>query len=367
MKTILRSFLLLLLPVWVLFQTFSCQTKNSGKVALDITLQPFKKLSEYNFFSGKLNVLQPNEQVIPYDLITPLFTDYAFKARFVFVPEGQSANFDTSQVLQLPVGSCLIKNFYYPEDFNQPEGKRRIIETRLLVHRESGWENLDYIWNDEQTEAFLEVAGAIKTVSWKHYDGTAQTVDYVVPNKNQCKGCHWRNEKNAISPIGPKVRNLNKDYGYAEGNMNQLAYWQKVGILTGFTSADASPRLADWADSTNYSVNDRARAYLDMNCAHCHHPNGPAYTTGLHMNVDNANPENLGVCKSPVAAGKATGGFLCDIVPGHPERSILTYRMASDDPGIKMPEVGKVLVHDEGLALITQWIAQMPENDCKVK
>jgi len=367
MKILIRALILLILPAWLLFNIFSCQTKDAGKVMLDIGIQPFKTLSEYQFFTGTLNELKPNARIIPYDLITPLFTDYAFKARFVYVPEGKSANFDTSQVLQLPVGSCLIKNFYYPEDFNKPEGKRRIIETRLLVHRESGWENLDYIWNDEQTEAFLEVAGAIKTVSWKHYDGSEKTVDYVVPSKNQCKGCHWRNEKAAISPIGPKVRNLNKDFAYADGTMNQLAYWQKAGILKGFSSPDASPRLADWTDSTKYNLNERARAYLDMNCAHCHNPNGPAYTSGLHLNVDNTNPENLGICKSPVAAGKATGGFQCDIVPGHPELSIFTHRMASDDPGIKMPEVGKVLVHKEGLALITQWIAQMPENDCKVK
>jgi hypothetical protein len=64
--------------------------------------------------------------------------------------------------------------------------------------------------------------------------------------------------------------------------MNQLAYWQKVGILKNFTSPDASPRLADWTDSIKYNFNDRARAYLDINCAHCHNPNGPAYTTGLH-------------------------------------------------------------------------------------
>lgn len=367
MRFLFRISLFILLPLWLLLNAVSCQTKSDGKVALDISQQPLKNLSEYHFFKGSINELKPNKGLIPYDLISPLFTDYAFKARFVYVPEGQSIDFDTSEVLQFPIGTCLIKNFYYPEDFNKPEGKRRIIETRLLVHRESGWENLGYIWNDEQTDATLEVAGVIKAVKWKHYDGSVRTVDYVAPNKNQCKGCHWRNEKNAISPIGPKASNLNKDFTYAEGTMNQLAYWQKVGILKNFTSPETSPRLADWTDSISYNINDRARAYLDINCAHCHNPNGPAYTTGLHLNIDNTNPENLGICKSPVAAGKATGGFLCDIVPGHPGLSILTYRMASEDPGIKMPEVGKVLVHKEGLALISQWIAEMEENDCKVK
>ena len=119
MKILIRALILLILPAWLLFNIFSCQTKDAGKVMLDIGIQPFTTLSDYQFFTGTLNELKPNARIIPYDLITPLFTDYAFKARFVYVPEGKSANFDTSQVLQLPVGSCLIKNFYYPEDFNK--------------------------------------------------------------------------------------------------------------------------------------------------------------------------------------------------------------------------------------------------------
>ncbi len=364
MKTLAKlSFALLSLAL--ITYTISCN-KPVSKVTLDVASQPFKKLSDYNFFTGSLNELKPNERIIPYDLVTPLFTDYAHKARFVYVPEGKSAHYDTSKVLHLPVGSCLVKNFYYPEDFRKPEGRRRIIETRLLVHRDGGWDNLDYIWNDEQTEAFLENAGDIKQVSWIHYDGKKMNLDYVVPNKNQCKSCHWRNDA-SFSPIGPKVRNLNKDYAYNSGTENQLTHWAKAGILKGAPAPDVSPKITDWADSTHCTVNERARAYLEMNCGHCHSPNGPAYTSGLHLNLGNSNLENLGFCKAPVAAGKATGNFLYDIVPGHPEQSILTFRMESTDPGIKMPEIGRGLVHTEGVALIRQWIAEMNASDCSVK
>lgn len=343
---------------------YNACNRTAGKIAaVAIGDKPFKKLSEYNFFTGTLNQLLPNERVLPYDLITPLFTDYAFKARFVYVPEGKSAELDTTQVLQLPVGSCLIKNFYYPEDFQKPEGKRRIIETRLLVHRENGWENLDYIWNDEQTEAMLDNAGDIKKVSWVHYDGTKREIDYVIPNKNQCKGCHWRNEK-SFSPIGPKVRNLNRDYAYTDGTENQLVRWAKMGFLKGDVQPENLPRIADWTAKDKHSVHERALAYLEMNCAHCHNPNGPAYTSGLYLNLENTNPENMGICKAPVATGKASGGRMYDIVPGHPDLSILTYRMESDDPGIKMPELGRVQVHTEGVALIRQWIQEMPARMC---
>ena len=364
MNTFLRKLFTLTFIALFIGYLIGCNFFQSNKVCLDVTAKPFEKLSDYHFFTGILNELIPTEKIVPYDLITPLFSDYAFKARFVYVPEGKSAEYDTSQVLQLPVGSCLIKNFYYPEDFNKPEGKRRIMETRLLVHRDKEWDALDYIWNDEQTEAVLESAGDIKKVSWTHYDGSKKEVDYIIPNKNQCKSCHWNNEK-GIQPIGPKVRNLNRNLQYATVNENQLTHWVNIGYLKNAPAPELCPKVADYKDAKNYTVDQRSRAYLAMNCAHCHNPQGPAYTSGLYLNVDNKNPENLGICKTPVAAGKATGNLFFDIMPGKPDSSILVYRMLSDDPGIRMPEVGRSLLHKEGVQLIEQWVTEMTANPCK--
>ena len=355
--------LFFLLPALFVIYIAGCNFKKSTVVVLDVAAKPFENLSEYNFFGGVMNELKPNARVLPYDLITPLFSDYAHKARFIYMPEGIHANYDTSKVLQLPVGACLIKNFYYPLDFRVKGGKRRIMETRLLVHRNKAWDALDYIWNDEQTEAHLENAGDIKEVSWIHYDGAKRKTDYIIPNKNQCKGCHWNNEE-GLQPIGPKVRNLNRDLDYADGKENQLVRWQKMGFLSNVPDLKTVPQLANWADSLNYTVNERARAYLEMNCGHCHNPQGPAYTSGLYLNIGNANFENLGFCKTPVAAGKATGNHFYDIVPGNPAESIMPFRMKSEDPGIRMPELGKGLVHTEGVALIEQWIGEMKADAC---
>ncbi len=346
--------------------TGSCNTKKSAEVKLDVSAKPLEKLSGYNFFTGLLNELKPNQRVIPYDLNTPLFSDYAHKARFIYMPEGKSVDYDTSQVLQFPVGSCLIKNFYYPDDFRVLDGKRRILETRLLVHRETGWDALTYIWNDEQTEANLEIAGDIKRVSWIHDDGAKKEIDYLIPNKNQCKGCHWNNGINIV-PIGPKVRNLNRDFDYAEGKENQLVYLAKAGFLKNMPPAEIYPRLAGFQDSAHYSVEQRARAYIEVNCGHCHNPQGPAYTSGLHLNLENQNVENLGFCKAPVAAGKATGNRLFDIVPGKPEESIFIFRMETNDPGMRMPEVGRSIMHNEGVDLIARWIREMKPDACKVQ
>ncbi len=356
-----------LMPMMFIVYLVSCNEKKSANVVLDVAKKPFENLSDYNFFAGIMKELKPNDRVIPYDLNTPLFTDYAQKSRFMYVPEGKTVEYDTTRVLQLPVGSCLIKNFYYQNDFREKAGSpRRIMETRLLVNRADGWEALDYVWNDEQTEAKLENAGDIKKVSWIHYDGSKRETDYIIPNKNQCKGCHWNNNT-SITPIGPKVRNINRDCDYGGVIENELLHLSKIGLLTKAPgSPDLAPRLAVWNDSTHFSLNDRARAYVEVNCGHCHNAKGPAYTSGLLLNLENSNPENLGICKSPVAAGKGTGNRLFDIVPGSPDKSIMIYRLGSVEPGIKMPELGRGLVHQEGLDLISQWIAQMEPRNCKL-
>jgi hypothetical protein len=175
----------------------SCTLSGTGKVALDIAAKPFEQLSQYNFFKGTLNQLLPNDRIMPYDLISPLFSDYAHKARFIYLPEGKTIDYVEDKVLQLPVGACIIKNFYYPADFRKPEGERRIIETRLLVHRADAWDAVEYIWNDEQTDAHLEVAGDLKRVSWIHFDGTKKDIDYIIPSKNQ-----WRHH--TYRPQGEK-------------------------------------------------------------------------------------------------------------------------------------------------------------------
>ncbi|WP_448520539.1 SO2930 family diheme c-type cytochrome [Rhodoflexus sp.] len=315
-------------------------------------------LSEYGFFKGALADLQPAANVLPYDLNTPLFTDYAHKQRFVYIPEGKQAIYNDSAVLAFPIGSVLIKNFYYNNDERKPEKGRRILETRLLIHEESGWVALPYVWNDEQTDAFLEPAGETKSVTWRDSKGAKQTIShYQIPNMNQCKGCHIVGK--TLMPIGPSARQLNGLYAYADGAENQLVKLSKLNKLLNLPELDKVPKLANWQDASA-SLDARARAWLDINCGHCHNPKGPASTSGLLLDIHTNDPKALGIMKTPVAAGKGSGGLLYDIVPRQPEKSILVYRLHSTDPGEMMPELGRSVVHREGLELIREWIRQMP-------
>ena len=313
----------------------------------------YETLSEYHFFRPPIHKLFPNDRVVPYDLITPLFSDYSEKARFVWMPPGSSAKAGETGDILFADGTVLIKNFYYQDNERDP-GK--IVETRLLVKRKSGWDPLTYIWNDDQSEAFLEIAGDFKEITATDHQGKEFTIDYVIPNKNQCKGCHERDRK--IVPVGPVLKNLNRDFTYVDGVKNQLVKWSELNYLDEYDPVRDTFKMADWADP-EANLHDRALAYLEVNCGTCHRSDGPANVSGLHLTSDESNLFNLGVFKAPVSAGKGSGGHSYDIVPGDPDASILVYRMESLEPGAMMPELGRKLVHKEGVQLIRDWISGM--------
>lgn len=314
---------------------------------------PFDLLSEYNFFEGTLSQQNPNEigGVIPYDLNTALFSDYAFKKRFVYVPEGSQIPFNaSSEVLNLPVGSVLIKTFYYKNN----DGSDKLIETRLLIHSSSGWDAQTYIWNDAQTDAIRSVIGATKSLTVMA-NGTEQTFSYLIPNQNQCKNCHAFN--GTLVPIGPTVPNLNKDYSYTDGRDNQIVKWVQNGILSD-PSTSILPAWGD-IDAAQIDLNDRARAYLHVNCASCHRREGSAANSGLYLEYDNMDSLSLGFWKTPVAAGDGSGGLSYGIYPGNAQESILLYRMKADAVDERMPEIGRELLHVQGIELIREWIDSM--------
>lgn len=339
-------------------------------------------LSEWGVFDVSSGALVLGDDVVPYDLNTPLFTDYAHKLRTIWVPgEAGAAAYRVGDYPDFPVGTVISKTFYYPrgdaagavlkaEDVDgqmspllQDLGSVHLIETRLLVRRGGGWEAVSYVWNDAQSDAALTRIGDAQALTLVDAGGTRQDFTYVVPNINQCAGCHAPNNTTRdLAPLGVRPRHLNKDYRHDGADQNQLEHLEAVGYLSGLGVADAAARNADWGN-VSLSLNGRARAYLDINCSHCHNPKGPADTSGLDLTMEAATGPALGLCKLPIAAGAGTGGLAYDIVPGAPDDSILLHRMKITDPGAMMPELGRSLVHDEGAELIREWISGL-EGAC---
>ncbi len=316
---------------------------------------PASTLDAYYLFVDASG-LTANARLTPYALNTPLFSDYAEKFRYLYLPPGKKAAYRAEGVLDLPIGATLVKVFAYPADFRKPDDKLRYIETRLLIHKPSGWVALTYVWNDAQDQAVLKRAGTRVAISFTDKNGTDRHIDYGVPNVNQCKECHSLSGE--ITPIGPKARNLNRTYTYASGSENELTHWSRLGLLTGAPDPHTMPVLPRW-DDLAAPLAGRARAYLDVNCGHCHNRAGLASNSGLYLTYEEANETAFGINKRPVAAGKGSGNLSFAIAPGHPEESILLYRMASTEPGVMMPQIGRTVTDDEAVKLIRDYITSL--------
>jgi hypothetical protein len=162
-----------------------------------------------------------------------------------------------------------------------------------------------------------------------------------------------------ISPIGPISGQLNRKNIYQGMVHDQLEYFVQKEVLTGLPHKDKRPRFAIWNQKDSGTLDERAKAYLHINCAHCHNDLGPAKNSGLNLTYHEKNNRRRGIFKPPIAAGKGSGNLKFSIVPGEPENSIMIYRYNSTDPGIMMPEIGRKSVHQEGLALLEQYIRSL--------
>ena len=322
-------------------------------VNFDLDAVPYATLSAYNFFDGTMADLRPVEGVLPYEVITPLFSDYASKQRFIWMPAGVSASYvNDHQVLDFPDGAVLIKSFYY--DQLLPSGERHHIETRLMFKRYGQWEFANYVWNEEQTEASLDMNGSFRPVSWLDEQGQQRETIYRIPSAVECLTCHKKGSD--PMPIGPKPQNLAMARPYPDGVQEQLAKWIGEGYL-----APGVPTTVDkvvrWNDPVA-TLDERVRAYIDMNCAHCH-------AEGSHCDYrpmrfawsETVDPVNLGVCVTP---DEEVLPALTHIVSsGNVARSMLHFRMNATDESVRMPLLGRTVVHEEAVEMIGQWIESL--------
>jgi uncharacterized repeat protein (TIGR03806 family) len=336
--------------------------KNGGSVSspvkFDLTQVPFPKLSDYHFFVGELKNQTPAYAVLPYQPASSLFSDYAHKKRFVWLPKNTKASFNGAEnVLEFPVGAVLIKTFYY--DNVQPANTTKIIETRLLIRKADGWKLYDYIWNEQQTEAYLDTDGngVFVPVTWIE-NGSTKSTTYKIPSQTECVTCHKINPTQSANgeketPIGPKPQNLNTLYNYGTTTKNQLERWKQMGYINNTLPALSSIySTVDWRD-TSKPLGLRARSYIDINCAHCHRVGGHCDYVPQRFDFSNTNNYTLGVCLTPLFQ-----------VPDHPyvvnagnaDQSELVYRIDTNEGSEMMPIIGRTLIHDEGVQLIKDWI-----------
>ncbi|MFC4634925.1 hypothetical protein ACFO3O_13475 [Dokdonia ponticola] len=318
-------------------------------ITIDLSSVPFDTLSEYGFFEGDLANLIPNNGVLEYSLINKLFSDYAVKKRFIWMPEGATATYDADDTLLVfPVGTIIIKNFFY--DNVLPENTRRIIETRLLIHTTNGWEFADYIWNETQTEAIYNLDGSNVDIMWE-LNGETRSVNYRIPSEAECQTCHKTGDTSV--PIGPRPQNLNRPFTYTDGSTaNQLDKWIEEGYLQS-VPADVIA-LIDWQD-TSAPLKERVRSYFEINCAHCHIEEGHCSYRPIRLDYTSSIlDENIGICVEPE---EDLGNGISHIIrPTNIGRSAMYFRMNTTAEEVRMPLLGRTLIHDEAITLLEEFI-----------
>lgn len=331
----------------------------ASPVSVNLETVPYAKLSDYKFFEGDMKDHIPALDVLPYEPASQLFTDYAHKKRFAWIPKGKKATYDgDGKTLIFPTGSALIKTFYY--DNVQPNNTTRIIETRIMIKKSEGWIFANYIWNDAQTEAVLNPNGSFTNVEWLEA-GVLKSTNYRIPSSTdggECLTCHKSNEKPI--PIGLKPQNLNFAYNYTSGSKNQLQKWVEVGYLDANIPSNIVSTVR-WNDETQ-PLETRVRSYIDINCAHCHQQDSHcSYRAMRFAFSETADLTNLGVCMVP--ADNLGENLSHVIAPGNPASSVLHYRLVSVDEATRMPLLGRSIVHEEAVQMIDQWINTL-NNRC---
>lgn len=286
------------------------------------------QLSAYGLYQGAMVELQPAPGVHVYEIPSELFTDYAKKQRLLKLPEGQSATVQSGRLAEYPDGTVVAKTFYYPVDYRDASLGQRVIETRLLVKTEGTWNVATYIWNDEHTDAELALEGATTTVDWIAPDGRARSTEYEVPGEVACVTCHQSSASVAL--IGLTPRNLNREVMREGQQVNQLEHLQAQQVVAGGSPADIET-IIDYRDSA-HSLEQRARAYLDANCSHCHSPG--AWEESASQDLDLRYETSL-----------ADSGLLDE-----PDAIARLLRQG------EMPYVGTTVLHDEGIALILEYL-----------
>lgn len=308
--------------------------------------------------------LTPSPGVIPYDIIAPLWSDGAEKQRWMAIPNNGShdtsaerISYDETDDWAFPIGSVLIKHFEIALDESMPDQTRRL-ETRFLVHGEDGqYYAFTYKWNDAGTDATLLEAGVVEALSITDEFGEVRSQDWYYPSRSDCFVCHT---SAAGRVLGPKARQLNSDLYYPQTGLtgNQIESLNHIGSLDPAADIDGLANLltsSHLADATS-SIEERARSYLDANCAGCHQPEGgPRSEFDLRMIIDLSES---GLINGEVIEDLGIEGARV-IVPGEPQKSVLYQRISEIGTATAMPPLAKNRLDEAAVSLIHDWIVAL--------
>ena len=298
--------------------------------------------------------------IIPYSVNSQLWSDGAHKTRFIALPGVERIGFSRDGHWQFPAGTALVKNFYLDLEKGNPKS-RQIVETRFLVKREDAetWDGFSYQWNAEGTDAALLEGSATRAFSIADPDapGGSYAYDYYFPSRTECNLCHTPDTGYVL---GVRTAQLNRTHDYSGAVDHQLRALNHIGLFTADIGEDFTgfPRLPDPLDP-NADLEDRARSYLDANCANCHNPGGSGR---VDMDLRYSTPlAKTGLIDIPPILGDLDLAAAARVSPGFPDSSVVLRRMLALDRN-RMPPLATSRVDDQGTALIRRWIVDLAQS-----
>lgn len=297
---------------------------------------PPPRLSQTGAFAN-LATLEPSPGVIPYEVNHGAWNGGAVSRRWISLPGKERIGFNLKNSWSFPTGTVWIQQLVESSTNGAPA---RRLETRFLVKTETSVYGITYKWLPDQKDALLVPEGGLPASPQDHGRPT--------PGRSECLMCHT-----AIAgyTLGMNTWQLNRP-SLADPKINQIQSLIDGGQLEG-APADFSqaPSFAGLAD-TNRSLEDRCRAYLAVNCSHCHQQDGVAsshWTTRA----------TYGTSQSRMLNGGLNTDFGDNrnkvIAPNDPDHSMILKRLKGDGvPRMPMGSTGPV--DQAGISLITEWI-----------
>ena len=302
--------------------------------------------------------------VFPYEPEVKSWADHALSESYFALPDSDYAAPDYATIgyretggWDFPDDSVIVQNILLPMDYRDLAGSARRVETRLLYKYRGEWHPFSFAWDEDETDAVLLPARVER--SFTILDGAGQPFSYtrVYPSPNQCRECHSAGNETP----GLMTAQMNHDFLFPGSGVvdNQLATYDGLHLfdpaLPG--APDNRPRMPDPADA-GASLQDRARAYLAANCSHCHQVGGTGGTNlDLRWEVANADMNAIGLKHKRGRLGIRRAKI---IKAGDPDHSVLLKRMVIDKPEQWMPPLGSLLVDEDGVTLIRDWILSLP-------
>ena len=312
-----------------------------------------QKLSETGVFVDTMT-LEPNPNLVPFEVTEAFWSDDARKGRWLGVPQGSAISFDPSAPWDIPLGSVLVKHFELPMDVTDPTTTTRL-ETRVIVHEEEGWRGYVYRWNSQGTDADLLPDSDTRdvTIIDPSSPGGTRIQTWRFPGRANCLECHT-STSNHVLGLDTRQTNFTIDYGPPTGTQNQLTEMHNRGFF-GTTNIGDPATLGRHTSSSDTGADreSRVRTYLAVNCAQCHQPNGPGGGL-LDLRIDTPLANTGMVDALPQQGDLGIAGARI-IAPRDRDASVLYQRVLRLDQ-FRMPPLGSHRIDTAFLQLLGDWI-----------